>query len=83
MTSNSNSRFRVDYGRDVEQEIDRLLAAITTSGFETNGYPSRWLALKLLENDIEIVAQTRALTGGPALLGTRGRAGGVAAGDLP
>lgn len=68
MTSSSNSGFRVDYGRDVEQEIERLQAAIATSGFETNGYPPRWLALKLLENDVEIVAQTLALNGGQALL---------------
>ncbi len=47
----------VDYGSDVEQEIARLQAAIEEMPTLTSRYPSRWLAVKLLEGDPEIVSR--------------------------
>ncbi len=60
--------FRLDYGLDIETEIERLSDALLRSGLPTNGYPPRWLALKLLEEDASVTAQVAAAPGGPALL---------------
>jgi ferrous iron transport protein B len=60
--------FHLDYGRDLEQEIDRLLKAIDHGNYCMDGYPPRWLALKLLENDADVVARIRDVAGGPALI---------------
>ena len=38
--------FRIDYGEDIEMEIDGLEKRVSISG-----YPSRWMAIKLLEGD--------------------------------
>ena len=46
--------FRVDYGRAVEEEIATLEKLISQSELATR-YPPRWLAIKLLEGDEEIV----------------------------
>jgi ferrous iron transport protein B len=42
--------FRIDYGEDIEMEIGRLEKRVSISG-----YPSRWVAIKLLEGDREIL----------------------------
>jgi len=61
--------FLVDYGREVEEEIARLQEAIEKVPALTARYPSRWLALKLLEEDSEIVSQLEAsVTGGGTVL---------------
>jgi ferrous iron transport protein B len=60
--------FHLDYGRDLEQEINRLVTAIDRIGFDIDGYPPRWLALKLLENDADVVPHARECAGGPALI---------------
>jgi ferrous iron transport protein B len=41
---------RIDYGEDIEMEIDGLEKRVSISG-----YPSRWVAIKLLEGDREIL----------------------------
>ncbi|MCC7360491.1 MAG: ferrous iron transport protein B [Anaerolineales bacterium] len=56
--------FRLDYGHDLEAEIDRLAAAFHTHGLETAPYPARWLALKLLEAEADVLAQIAARPGG-------------------
>lgn len=48
--------FLVDYGREVEEEVARLQEAIEKAPALTTRYSSRWLALKLLEEDSEIVS---------------------------
>jgi ferrous iron transport protein B len=59
----------VDYGREVEEEIARLQEVIEKVPALTARYPSRWLALKLLEEDSEIVSQMEAsVVGGGAIL---------------
>jgi len=65
----SRGIFLVDYGREVEEEIARLQEAIEKVPALTARYPSRWLALKLLEEDSEIVSQMEAsVVGGGAVL---------------
>ena len=45
---------RIDYGREVENEIDRLEKLISQSPLAAH-YSPRWLAVKLLEEDEEII----------------------------
>jgi ferrous iron transport protein B len=42
--------FKIDYDQDIEGEIEKLQNAVTLTG-----YPSRWIALKLLEGDGEVL----------------------------
>ena len=60
--------FLVDYGREVEEEIARLQAAIEKEPTLTARYPSRWLAIKMLEEDREIIPRVEAVEGGEAIL---------------
>ena len=59
----------VDYGREVEEEIARLQETIEKVPALTARYPSRWLALKLLEQDSDIIFKLQAsVVGGDAIL---------------
>jgi len=46
--------FRIDYGDDIEMEISRLEKILSISE-----YPSRWMAIRLLEGDKEILQMVR------------------------
>ncbi len=48
-----NEKTHVRYGSEIEERIDKLDKAIQTENLEL-GYPSRWVAIKLLESDVEI-----------------------------
>ncbi len=41
----------IGYGREIEQQIQVLEQAILREDKHLNGFPSRWIAIKLLEND--------------------------------
>ena len=58
----------VDYGREVEEEIARLQEAIEKVSALLRRYPSRWLAIKLLEEDEEIVPKVETVQGGREIL---------------
>ena len=45
---------RLQYGREVEEEIDKLEKVISSNSLSKK-YPARWLAVKLLEEDEEII----------------------------
>ncbi|GAB6908615.1 Ferrous iron transporter FeoB [Desulfosarcina cetonica] len=51
---------RVSYGRDLETTIQSMEQVITKHGFLTDLYPARWIALKYLENDAQILEKGRA-----------------------
>jgi ferrous iron transport protein B len=53
-------RVTVGYGDEVEEEIRKIEELIQRDAALTQGYPSRWLALKLLEGDEEV---TKKVTG--------------------
>ncbi len=61
------SGFKVDYGIEIEAMIEELAAKVPESG-RVLSFPRRWLALKLLENDKEVVASVRQIAGGDELL---------------
>lgn len=48
------SGFSIDYGREAEEEIVRLQELIQKVEWLTKQYPTRWLAIKLLEGDPDI-----------------------------
>ena len=50
---------RVSYGRDLETAILEMEKIITGSNFLTDLYPSRWIAIKYLENDEQILEKGR------------------------
>jgi ferrous iron transport protein B len=52
----------IDYGRDLEAEIGKLQKLIQTNGEFPDEHHSRWLGIKLLENDEEVIRQVRQCT---------------------
>ncbi len=60
--------FAIDYGREAEEEIARLQEAIGRYPQLENQYPTRWLAIKLLERDNDIHTRLEPLQGGRELL---------------
>lgn len=54
----------VNYGREVEEEITKLESRISSAGDLARKYPPRWLAVKLLEKDQQIVEVLKAVEGG-------------------
>lgn len=61
-------RFAIDYGADVEEEIAHLSLDIDRYEVVHNSFPTRWLAIKLLEQDREIQDSLLAVEGGSAVL---------------
>jgi ferrous iron transport protein B len=53
--------FRIDYGEDLEPAIDRLSGLIEESGAGLR-YPARWLAIQLLEGQVEYLESLRDLS---------------------
>jgi ferrous iron transport protein B len=49
---------KIEYGRELEEEISHLENLISQTGLSQR-YPHRWLAVKLLEGDEEIVKKFR------------------------
>ena len=72
MTSHTKAYSRgdrlVDYGFEIEEEITRLQDKIETFPEIVSEYPSRWLAIKLLEEDEVLVAKVSAQAGGEDVL---------------
>jgi ferrous iron transport protein B len=58
----------VDYGREVEEEIAHLQAAIEQVSALADHYPARWLAVKLLEEDADVLPRVEAVEGGAGVV---------------
>jgi len=50
MGREKTSQNKIDYGKDIDLEINRLKEVIENANLNT-GYPSEWIAIKLLEGD--------------------------------
>ena len=46
---------QISYGADIDQAIDLMTCIINDGQHLTDTYPARWVALKYLENDEEII----------------------------
>ena len=60
--------FRLDYGADLEAEIERLVAALAAHEIDPAPAPARWLALKLLEGDAGVVGSLAARPGAAPII---------------
>lgn len=58
----------IDYGQAIEQELEIVATTIAACPAIRTHFPTRWLAIKLLEQDQEILTRVSGLPGGPALL---------------
>jgi ferrous iron transport protein B len=68
MTTSSTPLFRLDYGGKIEREIIGILAAFEELNFNTERYSKRWLAIKLLEKDPDILEHVKAMEGGEKII---------------
>lgn len=64
----TQSYFRLDYGAKIERAIARLVAAFEEKTFDTGRYPRRWLAIKLLEGDADILNRVHAMRNGVLII---------------
>ncbi|KIH77353.1 ferrous iron transport protein B [Geoalkalibacter ferrihydriticus] len=53
----------VSYGPDIDPALKTMSEKIEAAGFMTNRYPARWVALKYMEADEEIVAAGKEIGG--------------------
>lgn len=60
--------FKLDYGSKIEREIEKLIAAFDELNFETGKYPRRWLAIKLLESDADILSRVQNMRDGAKVI---------------
>ena len=61
--STSANCLKINYGREVEEEIEKLERMICQTALSQK-YPPRWLAVKLLERDEEIIKRFKEVTVG-------------------
>ncbi len=68
MTAATQPLFQLDYGGRIEGEIARMMAAFDDMEFNTGSYAKRWLAIKLLEKDPDILEHIKSLQSGEKLI---------------
>ncbi len=49
------------YGSDIDQALNKMTPLIQTDNILTEGYPARWVGVKLLENDEQIIDKVTSL----------------------
>lgn len=60
--------FRLDYGNKLERAIARVIASFEENNFDVGRYPQRWLAIKLLEADADILERVRHMPNGEPVI---------------
>lgn len=60
--------FRIDYGSEIERELNQLETTIHQHQHIAEQFPVRWLAVKLLEGDDDIQTRLRVVEGGMEVL---------------
>ena len=68
MEITSPSFFQLDYGGKIEREIARMIATFDKLNFNTGLYSKRWLAIKLLEKDPDILERVKNIEGGEEII---------------
>ena len=64
----TSSLFKLDYGGKIEREIANLLAQFEELSVDTGRYSKRWLAIKLLEKDADILERVQSMEGGERII---------------
>lgn len=67
-TTRASAAIVIDYGPAIEQELAIVATTIAACPAIHTLFPTRWLAIKLLEQDQEILTRVSGLTGGLALM---------------
>jgi len=67
------STLRIDYGTAIEESIDRLAEQIEAAPEIADHYPTRWLAIALIDGDPGVDDQLRTLEDGVVLVELRDR----------
>lgn len=67
-TTRASAALVIDYGPAIEQELNIVATTIAACPAIRTLFPTRWLAIKLLEQDQEILTRVSGLTGGSALI---------------
>ena len=62
----------MDYGGKIEREIARMIATFDELNFNTGMYSKRWLAIKLLEKDADILERVKTMDGGESIIAMAG-----------
>ncbi|MCB9144380.1 MAG: ferrous iron transport protein B [Anaerolineales bacterium] len=60
--------FKLDYGGKVEREVEKIIHAFEENKLDVTLYPRRWLALKLLEADSDILTHIQSKQGGEQVI---------------
>ncbi len=68
MKTNKSNCFALDYGSEIEAKIKEITGALAT--LAAVKYPLRWLAIKLLENDQDVINSIKIVPGGTEVLAT-------------
>jgi ferrous iron transport protein B len=68
MTTTYSPLFQLDYGGKIEREIARMIEIFDECKFDTRRYSRRWLAIKLLEKDAEILERVQGMQGGETII---------------
>lgn len=66
----NNSNFRLDYGSKIERSIAQIMASFEENGFNADPFPARWLAIKLLEADSDIVQRVVQMPNSASVIAT-------------
>lgn len=57
-----NTPLRISYGEDTDRVLAKMESLIEENNFLTEKYPARWVALKYIESDEQILAKGRELS---------------------
>ncbi len=49
----------ISYGPDIDPVLEKIQGKIETDSFMTDSYPARWLAIKYIEGDMEVIDKGR------------------------
>ncbi len=71
ITAKRVQNFKINYGDILEKEIGKLEIAINNSGNPEIDHDSRWMAIKLLENDAEVMRQIESTATGKEVMAVR------------
>jgi ferrous iron transport protein B len=64
---------QVNYGKEFEDELAEVTGDLVSNGISFDGYRPRWLALKLLEDDTEVIKFVRRQKSGDEVLEAAGK----------
>ena len=54
-----NTSSYITYGTDLDPALDEITEIVENENFLTNKYPARWLAIKFMEEDSDIIKQAK------------------------